>query len=322
MVKPHGSIAALRKSEDRFSADGLESDELHGVQVIAAVRPGQRAADRQWLAKDSGMSVTLLFPEEALRRQPAMSDEQFEETLQARRGQRLAVVADIERRGGLWTTPMTFRELMRDFAGHAEPTALDRYGGEATRGVMGALVRSRVRITGVQFTGKETVLQEEAQLGIVSEEEAEAQRFAIRPERDVSAELLMEALRLLPKTEMKQVGIGWRTAGKVKVRDGTAVVSVSGRGSRLMTDLVAYLQTTYPDEIGDAQGIDALAAFVRNRTRLLERWKSIKPGLVNIPSTKLAQIAGCSRREAIRIMKGEVEPGLDLLRRIADNVDM
>lgn len=311
-VKPFNRVAVLAKSEDKFSIDPLESDELKGVPVIAPITLAGPVGERQWVAKNSGKPVYLLPPEEPLHRTPGMTDEGFEQALEDRRRQRQALIQEIRLKGGLYTTYKTFAELMADYQGQHESKALDLYGREAYRETKGLLVHPRVRITGIYFTGKETVLQEEVERGIVSAQEADRDRFLIPPERDEAAELVVQVLSLLPTSELKVLKIGWRAAEKLK--DGSS--GSLPNTSRLLPELIEHLRRQYPDEVGNAEGEAVLHAFMESREALLERWQAVKPGLAQRPTKELAEACGCSRREAIRIKQGEVEPSFPVMRRI------
>ena len=178
------------------------------------------------------------------------------------------------------------------------------------------LSRPRVKITELHFIGKETVLQEEIESGIVSEQEAEAYRFIITPERDPIAELVFEVLRLLSKAELKQLNVSRREADKIKNSDGSITLQVRSKQSRLIEELVNYLHKHYPEEVGSAKGEDALQAFVTNRKDILEHWQAIQPTLKEMPTKDLMEIAECSRRNAERIKYGQVEPRFETIRRI------
>jgi len=301
------------KTQDKFSMNRVESEELKGVPVIAPVGLEGKTDTRRWIAKNSGRPVHILPPEEVIRRTPGMSDEELEKALEARRRERREIIQEIEREGGLLTTYMTFAELMADYQGHHENKAVDLYGMETHRETRGLLSHSRVKITELDFIGKETILQQEVEQGIVSPEEAENYRFIIRPERDPLAELVHEVLRLLSKAELRRLGINWRMAEKIKSSEGSFGLKDA---PRLVADLTEFLRERYPAEIGGAQDDAALQAFVENRKHLLEAWEAIKPRLAEWPTKELTATAGCSKREAIRIKKGEVEPKIEVMRRI------
>lgn len=315
-VKPFSSLAVIQKSQDKFSLNPLESDALKGVPVIAPVGHDQNSSASAWIAKNSGRPVFLLRPEEPVGRPAGLGEEEFARLLDERRLERQAAIRSIERRGGLFTTYMTFAELLADYRHHRENKSLDAYGEETDRETRGLLHHPRVRVTELLFTGKESVLHEELETGVVAEEEAEAYRFMIRPERDTTVELVMEVLRLLPSVELKRLKIGWRMAQEIKAGE-VGPASIGGMDkARFPFEVAAYLRGRYPAEVEGVQGADALAAFVESRRRLLERWVSLKPKLSQLSTSQLRKLAGCSQREAIRIKKGEVAPKVDLMRRI------
>lgn len=315
-VKPFNSVAVLAKSQDKFSMNKLESDKLKDVPVIAPVGWGGKTDTRRWTAKNNGTPVYILPPEEVISRASRMSDEELEKELETRCRARQEITKKIEREGSLFTTYMTFAELMADYQGHHENKALDAYGTETDRDTRGLLSRPRVRITELDFIGKETVLQEEVERGIVSLEEAESQRFIIPPNGDPDAELVIEALCLLSNTELKRFKISWRMADRIKSTEGPLALNGPSLQSELVTALIEYLREQYPEEVGDLEGEAALRAFVRNHKGLLEGWEAIQPRLAELSTKELAQIAGCSRREAVRIKRGEVKPKLEVMRRI------
>ncbi len=262
------------------------------------------------MAKKSGRPVFLLPPEAPVRRPAGLSEEEFAQALEERRLERQAAIRSIERREGLFTTYMTFAELLADYRHHHENKSIDSYGEETDRDTRGPLHHPRVRVTELLFTGKESVLRDELQTGVVSEEEAETYRFMIGPERDATVELVMEVLRLLPSVELKRLKIGWRVAQEIKAGEGRPA-SIGGMDrARFPSEVAKYLKERYPDEVEGAQGADVLAAFVESRKRLLDRWASLKPQLSELSTSALTKLAGCSKREAIRIKKGEVAPKL------------
>jgi len=287
---------------------------MKGVPVIAPVGWDDDSDARHWMSKNTGRRVHILPPEGITARPKGMSHKSFEQLIEARRKERQQIIKEIEHNGGLFTTYMTFAELIADYQCHDESKAIDRYGMEADRDTRGPISHPSVKITDLLFTGKESVLQEEIQTGIVSTEEAEAQRVMIPPERDAMAEQVMEVLRLLSKADLNRLKIGWRTAGKIKNGDDTVALKNSG----LVANLIKYLREQYPEEVSGVEDENVLHAFADNRKRLLDQWKAVKPRLGEMSAERLAEIAGCSKREAIRIKMNEVEPKTDAKLRIIE----
>jgi hypothetical protein len=311
-VKPFNTVAVLQKSQDKFSMTKLESDGLKGIPVISPIEFKADSDARHWIAKASGRRVHILPPDRIIDRPQGMSDEDFEQLIGAHRKERQQIIKEIERKGGLFTTYMTFAELISVYQGHYESKAIDSYGVEADRDTRDFLFHPFVKITDLLFTGKESVLQEEIQTGIVSAEEADTQRIMIPPERDAMAEQVMEVLRLLSKAELKQMKIGWRLADRIQNGDG----EIRLKKPELESELIKYLQEHYPEEVGDGDSEDALRAFIDNRKHLLEQWNSIKPRLSNLSTKGLAEITSCSKRESIRIKNGKVEPRIEVIKQI------
>ncbi len=314
-VKPFNTVAVLQKSQDKFSLNPLESDALKGVPVVASVGHDRSASASAWIAKNSGRRVFLLPPEEPVRRPGGTSEDEFARELEERRLERQAAIRNIAWRGGLFTTYMTFAELLADYQHHHENKSVDSYGDETDRDTRGRLRHPLVRITELLFTGKEFVLHEELETGIVSEEEAETYRFMIRPERDPTVELVMEVLRLLSSPELKRLKIGWRVAEKIKAGEGGLALKDGIDLAQFGSDVAKHLEK-YPEEVGQAEGEEALRAFLENRKRLLQRWEDLRPRISELETQELVRIAGCSKREAIRIKKGEVVPKLNVMRRV------
>ncbi len=317
-IKPFNFVAVLVKSRvGRAAGEADESRELADVPVIAPLAPdGRTKASRRWIAKKDGRPVSLLRPGKIWLPRKGLSEEELQRRALAEIDERRAFIKRIEKGGGLVAVPMTFAEFVADFRGQHERGAEDLYGGEVEAGARGQLARPRVTITELHFTGKETVLQEELENGIVSTEEVEAYRFMIGPERDPAAEGIQEVLRLLSKVELRRLKISRREADQIKDSEEPLALDEASAGSRFVEGLVKYLGKHYPDETGEAVDEAALRAFVENRRRLLEQWQAAKLQLSEMPTKELMQIAGCSRRNAIYIKRGEVEPRIETIRKI------
>ncbi len=296
-VKPFNSIAVLVRRENLYQQD----TELGSTPVIAPVGEGARGANRRWVAKNSGEGVYVL-------RSGNNEDGLLQEYSKIRRKNAELPI----------TAPKTYAELWNEYQGNFESNALDSRGETADAATRGQLARPRVAITELHFTGKETVLQEELENGIVSMEEAETHRFVIGPERDPAAELVHEVLRLLSKAELKRLKISRWMADKIKDSEEPLASRDRSKQSSFTAELADYLHKHYPKEVGGAVGEEALRAFVENRRRLLEQWQAARLQLNEMPTKELMQIAGCSRMEATRIKRGQVEPRIETIKKIVN----
>jgi len=273
-----------------------ESAALKNVPVIAPV--GKQTSNRQWVAKKSGQQVNLMSPNEPT---DVLERQEIREA--------------IERGGQLVTTPQTFAELMADYLGHHESKARDRYGMETSRETRGRLDYPRVWITALLFTGKETVLQEELESGLIPQEEVEAYRVLIRSEHDPVTELVVQVLRLLSKTESKGLVNSRRLIDRIHTDDNPDIGKKLARVG-LVEKIADYLLDNYSDEVGDTVGEETLRTFVRHRNRILEQWKEIKPGLSKVPTKELMNIVSCSNGTAKNIKYGRTEPSIEIIKKI------
>lgn len=304
-VKPYGTVAALQKSRKlAFLVENVdESAELKDVPVIAPVATCAETSARRWVAKSTGRPVHLLS---------------LDSTTDV--NERQAIRESIEAGSGLVTTPMTFQEYMTEYRRHHESKALDAYGQETTAETRGQLTYPKVRITEVVFTGKETTLQDEIERGLVSESQAASDRVLIPPERDPDAELAFEALRLLPKADLKRLGLSRRYADHVKAKE-----LVLGNKEELaptppIEAIGAFLQQEYPDEAEGTTGRDQVRSFLLNRSRLLERWKRTQPELQGLTTKEVMSVAGCSRGTAKNIKFGRTEPRVETIKKLVNEL--
>jgi hypothetical protein len=288
-IKPFNFMGMLAQS-----AVTLREEKL--PVVIAPLRGNGQTPPRLWVAKSSDLPVHVLQAVDEIERQ--------EEYYQAKKINQHVI------------TPKTFAELMDYFRDQRESTAVDQTGQEIRHNTQGRLTHPRVAISELLFTGKESVLQEEIENGIVTEEEAEVYRFVIRPERDPASELIIEAMRLLSKAEMRRLDISRREVDRIKGGDSLFALKNDSTQSRLMGKLVKYLQKHYPTEIGTAQGEAELRAFMDNRTRLLEQWQMVKPRLVDVSTKELMNIVGCSRGTAKNIKYKRTQPSIETIKKI------
>lgn len=298
-VKPFNFLAVLAKAAGNPVGAQSESEELKGVPVIAPLGSEGQTDPRRWLSKNSGKPVHALSPK--------LPGEGAEDAAFVAHGED---ITDYESLGWLCMTPMPFKELLVDYCRHHESKAVDCYGGETDRSTLGKLTHPRVQITGLVFTGKESVLQEEAELGLVSREELENSRFMIAP-----GDRLMQALSFLSKAELGLLEIGWYKVEKIKDETGVDH-SLLINDPEVRPRLIAYLRGKYALDVGDAADQDVLRVFVESRKNLLKQWEALRPRLSSVPTKELAHNAGCSEREARRIKYRRVEPGVELIRKI------
>jgi hypothetical protein len=272
-----------------------ESPDLKNVPVIAPITQNSQNQLRRWVAKNSGRRVFLLKPYTSM-------------DVNERQAMRVA----IEQQGWLVTTPMSYAELMDDYLGHHESKAIDLYGSRTYPGTRGQLNFPHVRITELLFTGKETVLQDELERGLVSQQEV--YRVMIQSECDPMAELLIKVLRLLPKAETKRLGFSRRIADRINEDEKKPVIK--NVRSDWVNIIAQYLVAHYPDEVGDTQGEDILRTFIDCRSQIFDQWEEIKPGLLNLSTKQIIEIVGCSRGTAKNIKFGKTKPRIETIKRI------